>query len=183
MNGDNLDKTIKECTEFNEILDDIISNKKVQQMQNYIQHGEMSCFLHCYYVAYYTYLICKKLKLDYKSATRGAMLHDLFLYDWHTTSPTDVNEKGMHAWAHPRIALKNASEIFNLNEIEKDVIKNHMWPVTTKFPKTKEGFIVSCMDKYSATIETFANCRNKITSSKIYRYSYVFFGLIIFRMF
>ena len=183
MNGDNLNKNIEKCTEFNEILSDILSNETVKQMHNYIQHGEISCYTHCYYVAYYTYLICKKLKLDYKSAVRGAMLHDLFLYDWHTTSPADINEKGVHAWAHPRIALKNASKIFNLNDTEKDIIRNHMWPVTLKFPKTKEAFIVSCMDKYSATAETFMNCRNRITNSRIYRYAYVFLGLFIFKIF
>lgn len=183
MNGDNLNKNIEKCTEFNEILSDILSNETVKQMHNYIQHGKISCYTHCYYVAYYTYLICKKLKLDYKSAVRGAMLHDLFLYDWHTTSPADINEKGVHAWAHPRIALKNASKIFNLNDTEKDIIRNHMWPVTLKFPKTKEAFIVSCMDKYSATAETFMNCRNRITNSRIYRYAYVFLGLFIFRIF
>ena len=183
MNGDNLNKNIEKCTEVNEILSDILSNETVKQMHNYIQHGEISCYTHCYYVAYYTYLICKKLKLDYKSAVRGAMLHDLFLYDWHTTSPADINEKGVHAWAHPRIALKNASKIFNLNDTEKDIIRNHMWPVTLKFPKTKEAFIVSCMDKYSATAETFMNCRNRITNSRIYRYAYVFLGLFIFRIF
>ena len=183
MNGDNLNKNIEKCTEFNEILSDILSNETVKQMHNYIQHGEISCYTHCYYVAYYTYLICKKLKLDYKSAVRGAMLRDLFLYDWHTTSPADINEKGVHAWAHPRIALKNASKIFNLNDTEKDIIRNHMWPVTLKFPKTKEAFIVSCMDKYSATAETFMNCRNRITNSRIYRYAYVFLGLFIFRIF
>ena len=183
MNVDNLNKNIEKCTEFNEILSDILSNETVKQMHNYIQHSEISCYTHCYYVAYYTYLICKKLKLDYKSAVRGAMLHDLFLYDWHTTSPADINEKGVHAWAHPRIALKNASKIFNLNDTEKDIIRNHMWPVTLKFPKTKEAFIVSCMDKYSATAETFMNCRNRITNSRIYRYAYVFLGLFIFRIF
>lgn len=183
MNGDNLNKNIEKCTEFNEILSDILSNETVKQMHNYIQHGEISCYTHCYYVAYYTYLICKKLKLDYKSAVRGAMLHDLFLYDWHTTSPADINEKGVHAWAHQRIALKNASKIFTLNDTEKDIIRNHMWPVTLKFPKTKEAFIVSCMDKYSATAETFMNCRNRITNSRIYRYAYVFLGLFIFRIF
>ena len=183
MNGDNLNKNIEKCTEFNEILSDILSNETVKQMHNYIQHGEISCYTHCYYVAYYTYLICKKLKLDYKSAVRGAMLHDLFLYDWHTTSPADINEKGVHALAHPRTALKNASKIFTLNDTEKDIIRNHMWPVTLKFPKTKEAFIVSCMDKYSATAETFMNCRNRITNSRIYRYAYVFLGLFIFRIF
>lgn len=186
MNVLTTDKTLFKDTDYSEflnIIDDIISNKTVQKMNDYKHHCDTTCFEHCFNVAYYTYTISKKLKLDYKSATRGAMLHDLFLYDWHTTSPADINEKGVHAWAHPRIALKNASKIFNLNDTEKDIIRNHMWPVTLKFPKTKEAFIVSCMDKYSATAETFMNCRNRITNSRIYRYAYVFLGLFIFRIF
>lgn len=181
LNIDN--KSITECTEFNEIIYDLLLDTTVLQMKNYTQHGKISCFIHCYYVAYYTYVVCKKLHLDYISAARGAMLHDLFLYDWHTSSPADVNEKGLHAWAHPKIALKNACQTFNLNEIEKDIILNHMWPLTLRPPKTKEAFIVSCMDKFSATVETLENCRSRFHSSRIYRYAYIFVGLIIFRMF
>ena len=179
----NRNTLIENDDEFQSIIKELIENDTVQQMKNFKQHYETTCFEHCYTAAYYCYLICKKLKLDYKSAARGAMLHDLFLYDWHTTSPSDINEKGAHAWAHPRIALKNATKIFNLNKTEQDIIKNHMWPVTIKFPKTKEAFIVSCMDKYSATAETYTNCRNKITNSRIYRYAYVFLCLFIFRIF
>ena len=176
-------KTIWQDKEYMVLILDLLQHEKVQKMKQFRQHYQINCFDHCLFVSYNTYLICKKLKLDYKSAVRGAMLHDLFLYDWHTTSPADINEKGVHAWAHPRIALKNASKIFNLNDTEKDIIRNHMWPVTLKFPKTKEAFIVSCMDKYSATAETFMNCRNRITNSRIYRYAYVFLGLFIFRIF
>lgn len=139
MSRDNLNKNIEKCKEFNEILNDILYNETVQEMNKYIQHGEISCYSHCYYVAYYTYLICKKLKLDYKSAARGGnvtwsiliwLAH--YISFWHKWN-------GAHAWAHPRIALKNATKIFNLNKTEQDIIKNHMWPVTIKFPKTKEA--------------------------------------------
>ena len=43
MNGDNLNKNIEKCTEFNQILSDILSNETVKQMHNYTQHGEISC--------------------------------------------------------------------------------------------------------------------------------------------
>ena len=49
-------------------------------MKKYKQHYETSTFDHCYMVSYYCYKVCKKLKLDYKSAARAGMLHDFFLY-------------------------------------------------------------------------------------------------------
>lgn len=55
-------------------------------MKNFGQHYDTSCYEHCMNVAKYTYLICKKHNLDYISATRAAMLHDLFLYDWRVKS-------------------------------------------------------------------------------------------------
>ena len=70
--------------EFDLIINDLVTNETVQKMKNYKQHYDTSCFEHCKNVAYYSYLICKKYNLDYISATRAGMLHDLFLYDWRT---------------------------------------------------------------------------------------------------
>ncbi len=81
------------------------------------------------------------------------MLHDLFLYDWHTHAKKTGDR--FHGLTHPKTALKNASKFFELNEIEKDIIYNHMWPVTFfRIPKTKEGFITTLTDKYCGACET-----------------------------
>ena len=40
-------------------------------MQNFRQHYDTSCYEHCENVAYYSYLICKKLNLDYISVARA----------------------------------------------------------------------------------------------------------------
>ena len=93
--------------EFFEIIQDIISNETIKQMKNFRQHCNTSCYQHCMQVAYYTYITCKKMKLDYVSATRAAMVHDLFLYDWRKKYRT-VELPGLHAFVHPQIALKNA---------------------------------------------------------------------------
>ena len=85
---------------------------------------------------------------------RAAMLHDLFLYDWRK-SQRDVEIYGLHAFAHPKIALKNASKIFDLNNKEQDIIVKHMWPVTLSLPKYKESFVITFADKYSALKESF----------------------------
>lgn len=129
---------------------DLIEHEKVQSMKNYMQHGNISCLEHSLYVSYCSFVICKRFKFDYYSAARGGLLHDFFLYDWHTTKP----DKGMHGFIHPNIALQNANKYFNLNKREKDIIEKHMWPLTLKLPKHKETFVVLLIDKYCAFIET-----------------------------
>ena len=107
--------------EFKNIINDIRLNEKVKEMNNYMQHSSTSCYNHCLHVAYYTYLICKKFGLDYFSASRAAMLHDFFLYDWH--DHRKVNSfRELHAFSHPKIALENSLKNFTLNDLEKDVI-------------------------------------------------------------
>ncbi len=168
--------------EFFSIIQDLIKNETVQKMKNFNQHANISCYKHCMQVAFYTYVVCKKFHLDYISATRGAMLHDLFLYDWHSHVRENNKFTSLHAFSHPKTALKNASNIFDLNDIEKDVIVNHMWPVTVKIPHYKETLIVTLADKYSATRETFTYLTNLLHTKKAYKYAYIFLSLIIFRI-
>ena len=139
----------KNNTEFAIIVKDIITNPEVKKMNEYIQHYNTSCMEHCIEVAYISYLICKKFNLDYVSVARAGILHDFFLYDWRMPHKDKV--KGKHAFSHPRIALNNSKKFFELNEKEQDIILKHMWPVTLfKFPRYKETFIITLIDKYSA---------------------------------
>ena len=151
---DNLLQKIYEDKDFIEIIDDIIKNDTVKKMRNFKQHYETSCFDHCLVASYYCYLYGKKFNFDYVSCARAAMLHDLFLYDWRK-SQRDVEIEGLHAFAHPKIALKNASKIFDLNNKEQDIIVTHMWPVTLSLQKYKESFVITFADKYSALKESF----------------------------
>lgn len=136
--------------EYMEIVKDLIINEIVLKMKLYRQHFNVSCFDHCLYVSYNAYLICKKHNLDYKSVARAGLLHDLFLYDWRKRVE---GRKGLHAFTHGKTALENAMKITNLNNKEKDIIKNHMWPVTLKLPKYKETFVVTYVDKRIAIAE------------------------------
>jgi uncharacterized protein len=140
-------------TEFKEIVKDITDNYNVLALKDHVQHQNSSRYAHCEEVAFYTYLICKKLKLDYISAARGAMLHDFYFYNWRNKNVE--GQKKFHLLRHPRIALNNALDIFELNELEKDIILKHMWPVTIVPPKFMEGIIVTLVDKYCATKEFF----------------------------
>ena len=64
-------------------------------------------------------------------------------------------QKKFHLFRHPRIALENALDIFELNDLEKDIILKHMWPLTIIPPRFAEGYIVTLVDKYCATKEFF----------------------------
>ena len=163
--------------EYMEIVKDIINNETVKKKKKYRQHYDINTFEHCLNVSYISYRICKKLKLDYKSMARGAMLHDLFLYDWRN-SKKQLNLDGYHAFVHPKIALENASKLYNLNDKEKDIIVKHMWPVTSALPKYKETYIITLVDKYSALQESAQYYRNRIESKKLFKYAYIFLGLI-----
>ena len=68
----------------------------------------------------------------------------------------------MHAFTHPKEALKQALTITQLNDKEQDIIKNHMWPVTPKFPKYKETYIITLVDKYSAVAEALIGKKIRI---------------------
>ena len=149
--------------EFFSIINDLVKNTKVQKMKIYNQHAHTSCYKHCMQVAYYTYIICKKLNLDYVSATRGAMLHDLFLYDWHT----HAKETGehFHGFTHPRRALANAEKYFDLTDKEKDMILRHMWPLTPVPPKSREGLAIIYADKFCGLAETAARVKRWVLYS------------------
>ena len=135
---------------YMDIVKDIIENEMVQEMKQYRQHFNVSCFDHCLYVSYNLYLLCKKHKLDYVSAARAGLVHDLFLYDWRKRQD---GRKGLHAYTHARTAYENAKTIFNLNKKEKDIILKHMWPVTLRIPRYRETFLMTYVDKYFAYSE------------------------------
>ena len=135
--------------EYKKCIGDLAKNEAVRSMENFIQHNNITCLEHSVYVSYKSYLICRFLRLDYCSAARGALLHDLFLYDWHTTKSSN----GLHGFTHPHTALENANKFFDLNDLEKDIIVKHMWPLTVKLPKYKESFVVVFVDKYCASME------------------------------
>ena len=164
--------------EFLTIIDELVNNETVKEMKKYRQHYETTCFDHCYMVSYYCYLICKKYNLDYISATRAGMLHDLFLYDWRVRQP---DKKGLHAFTHGKLACENASKLFDLNQKEKDMIITHMWPVTMKFPTSIEGFILTFVDKYCATSETLEVLKSRLLMKRALRYAYVFLSFIMIR--
>lgn len=148
-------------------IEDITSNEKVQKMEDFIQHGSISTYEHCNRVAFYSYMVAKKLRIsvDYRTLLLGAFLHDFYLYDWHISAS---EYDGLHGFRHPQIASKNAKKEFDLTYKQIQIIESHMWPLTiTKIPKSKEAIIVCMVDKYSATIEVLEEIMRKFKKKNL----------------
>lgn len=135
--------------QFHICIEDLIETPSVRAMSDIPQHGNVSCLDHCIFVSYVSFLLCRFLGLDFVAGARGGLLHDLFLYDWRKGD----SHRGPHLFSHPSAALENASTLYELTDIEKDIIVKHMWPLTIKTPKYKESFVVSCADKFCAIVE------------------------------
>lgn len=88
-----------------------------------------------------------------RSLIRAALLHDYFLYDWHDW---DNGTHRLHGFTHGKTAMRNAIRDFKLNQIERDSIEHHMFPLTPYPPKYIEGYLVTAADKISATKETLS---------------------------
>lgn len=132
----------------------ILSHPKVQQMKNFTQHGDVSCYTHCIMVAIYGYKFAQKMQIeiDVEALVTGALLHDFFLYDWHEKAFTP---DGLHGFSHPITAERNARQTFNLTQKELGIISAHMWPLTfTKLPTSKESWLICMADKYCSLRET-----------------------------
>lgn len=132
---------------------EILSSAGIQKERLFIQHGTTNVLAHSFNVACISLLIAYflRLKLNERALVRGALLHDYFLYDWHK-----IKTKGLpHGFSHPKTALFNAKRDFSINEVEENIIRRHMFPLTAVPPKYKESLIVCLADKICAVTETF----------------------------
>lgn len=131
---------------------DILQSPNFISSKRNIQHGSKSVMDHSMDVAKMCIWIAKKFRIDcnHKELVRGALLHDYFLYDWHTKGEGHQ----LHGFFHPGIALRNASLEYNLSDTEKEIIRKHMWPLTIIPPTCREAWIVTTADKYCSLLET-----------------------------
>lgn len=97
--------------EFMEVVGHLISHPRFQKLDGIVQHHHSTRLEHSVNVSYTSYKIAKKFGWDAKSTARGGLLHDFFYYDWRVTK---FNKS--HAWVHPRIAVRNARKLVNLNK-------------------------------------------------------------------
>lgn len=132
-----------------------LTDKMVCSMNDYIQHGTTTTLQHCLSVmtASCAFASSLHLRVNYQNLAEGALLHDFYLYDWHTHE----DEGALHGFAHPHIACQNAALHFQISPEIQHIISTHMWPLTLRsVPRSREAVIVCLVDKYCSTLETVA---------------------------
>lgn len=140
---------MKKCTgDFSSIIEDITNNSKFNKLKRELHHG-ITRYDHSYRVAKWTYNICDLFNMkNTESITRAALLHDFYV-DSDLSDYNSYEKLG----EHPNMALTNSLKYFELDNIQQDIIKKHMFPRTTELPKYKESWLVSGVDKVVSTYE------------------------------
>lgn len=150
--GSKVDLSDKELV-YNHLVADLLENETVLKMKEFPHHGDTTCFQHCLNVSYYNYKLCRFFSLNERAGARAGLLHDLFLYDWHTYKP--AKGERLHGFTHASAALKNVRKSFYVSDLEADIIEKHMFPLNiTAFPKYRETLVIVLVDKYCGLLET-----------------------------
>jgi uncharacterized protein len=131
--------------EFRDAATPVLALPDVARLSQYPHHLEKTRLDHVKEVAHLSFLLGRRLSLDCNAIIRGALLHDLFFYDWLREGPR------LHGFRHHTIALNNARRITCLSQKEEDIIKKHMWPLTVVPPRYPESLVVSLVDTYCST--------------------------------
>ncbi|MCQ2742175.1 MAG: hypothetical protein MJ239_02620 [Bacilli bacterium] len=132
---------------------DILRDPRYQILATLKQHRCSNTMRHCIEVTKGCLKQAKfgRISVDVKSMVRGALLHDYYLYEY-----TSDRRKG-HFHHHGEWAAQNAMKDFGLNDLENNMVCTHMWPISIfKFPRTREGFILTVQDKWVSFKEFFA---------------------------
>ena len=135
--------------QFCRVLATLERDPQVRRMEQYTQHKGNPTLRHCHNVAVTSFRMAQRLgwRIDETAMARGALLHDFHLY-------TREKKDWKHLFRHPRLALRNAEELFSLSKKEKNIITSHMWPLTVlSVPRSKEALLVMLADKYCALRE------------------------------
>ena len=156
--------------EYKRIVRNILRNSEFKKLYN-IEHHGISRLEHLTKVSYHSYLIAKKLRLDYKSVARGALLHDFYLDGDERNGRT----KFLDTFIHPKKALDTSNENFNINKLEKNIIISHMFPIYPRVPKYKESILVNIVDKGIGSYEMTRECYYKLK----YKFNYLFVFMLI----
>lgn len=143
----------------------VLNTGKLEPLRQYTQHGKCTCYDHSLMVARTALAMSMRLPFRFhkEQLVRGALLHDYFLYDWHT-----VKLDKLHGFAHPKIALENARRDFDLTPIEENIIVRHMFPLTPVPPKYRESMLVSLADKHCANKEFFVGIGRKLANKRVF---------------
>lgn len=141
-------KRAYEDKRYLDIVEHILENDNFNEIRTSEHHG-ISRYDHSLRVSYISYKITKALGLDYHETARGGLLHDFFISE----NNRNIKEKMVSTFNHPKKAVDNSKNHFDISAKEEDIIRTHMFPINVKPPVYMEGWVVNIVDKGVAICE------------------------------
>ncbi len=141
----------KEKEEFYLLAGEMLEDERYRRLLNFIQHGKITTYEHSRRVALMAFWMKRRfhLEMDEKELITACLLHDYYLYDWHTYGDH------LHGLNHPHRAVERAREDFLISERVASAIESHMWPLTLrKFPRNRTAWMLTISDKVCSLQET-----------------------------
>lgn len=145
----NYKKYIEKHPEYYKIVKPILESEEFQKRKQYFHHGTKTVYDHCMDVSIIAYRVAKKMNIDTKTAAIAGLLHDFYDKPWQEYyGRTPFFQK--HGFVHAKEASLNAKKYFPdlIDQKVEDCIMKHMFPLNIKPPKYKEGWVITCVDKY-----------------------------------
>lgn len=141
-------KKFIEDRSYNKLVSPILDNEDFNEIK-YVEHHGTNKYTHSLRVSYYSYKIAKRLGLNYKEVAKAGLLHDFAI----SKKGRNFKEKFIDTFTHPKEAVKHSKELFELSEMEENIIEAHMFPFYTTIPKYAESWVVVVVDKTIGTCE------------------------------
>ncbi|MGM9834486.1 MAG: phosphohydrolase [Bacilli bacterium] len=150
------------------IVEEILLHPEFQKRKLFAHHHNKSVFEHSVYVSYYSFLYAKYFHASERVCAIAGLLHDFYPKAWlytpelaelDTSYLSELTKKKplfkKHGFTHGKEASLNYVKFFPHLEDKRitDAIEKHMFPLTIKPPKYKEGWIITAIDKRNSMLE------------------------------
>lgn len=167
-----IDPAIVLCPFFDDwfmIVEDILMSDEFQKRKLFMHHHNLSVWDHSILVSFNAFVAASYFNADKRICAIAGLLHDFYDQAWIDTPEIRKLDNGshaqnlgkkvplfkMHGFTHGPAAAKNYVKYFPELEDKRitNSIERHMFPLTIKPPKYKEGFIVTLVDKLNSCKE------------------------------
>ena len=140
----------------NQLGEEVLNSERFLSAWDIPHHGNVSVAMHSMHVAKESCRIAAWLrrhgvKISDEDAVRSSLLHDIGMTERRVFSSPSWKK----AYTHPDRGSEIAEKEYHANEIQKDAIQRHMWPICVIPPSHVAGWVVLAADKISSMKELF----------------------------
>lgn len=132
----------------NQLGEEVLNSDRFLSAWDIPHHGNVSVAMHSLHVAKESCRIADWLqrhgvKISDEDAVRSSLLHDIGMTERRVFSSPSWRK----AYTHPDRGTEIAEKEYHANEIQKDAIQRHMWPICVIPPSHVAGWVVLALDK------------------------------------